>query len=614
MPPAAPTPQPRNNFYGLEALGYEVTGLKGVWLADQLDIEALCFRINHTRAEGGLGRFHHFKRYVDLLWNNEELECQKRFIWNPWSEKMLRKACEVNELSVAGCTSAGKSDPFALWAIVNYLMDPTHTLVFIMSTTLSGAKKRIWKTFKEYWEALPNLPGKPLWSTNEVQGINYQQTGYGQSSGIYLLASEQSNEKSALDKLIGMKAPKTQGPDGRDGKIILIIDEMTGMAESILNVVNSNLKPGNEGNFQIVGLGNPNSYFDSFGIFSQPKDGWGSVTLQDEEWETATGGLCIRFNGENNPRITEKNDTFSWMLTEKAINDMANTYGRDSLYFYRMALGMWSPQGVDAGIYTQADIVQSGSMKPAIWGFKKPKVLSALDPSFTNGGDRPSCTFSYLGEDAEGKQVLMLKEEIALKVNITDSETPVSYQMVYAWKKECEKRFVLPEDACFDATGGGIVFADVVKTVWSSRVFGITSAGKALKSEKDDGKEAIYDNRATQIWCGPHALFRSGQIKGITTELAKQLCSRQYDKNFQGDGRKVKVESKRIFKAREGHSPDESDSFLLTVELARLRHGFKAAERAATDHRATGNTWEAFKKKAHRITASRKLKRERDTP
>lgn len=605
----APEPNPPLNFYGLEDLGYEVTGMSGNWLANQLDIEALCFRINHVEEDGGLGKFGHFKRYVDLLWNNPALECQKRFIWNPWAEKMLRAACENKSLSVAGCTSCGKSDPFALWAIVNYLMDPTHTKVLVMSTTLRGAKDRIWKTFKEYWSAIPNLPGKALWSTNEVQGLDYEMKGYGNSSGVYLLASEQSNEKSAMDKLIGMKAPKTQGPDGRDGNLILIIDEMTGMAESILNVVNSNLKPGNEGHFQIVGLGNPNSYFDSFGLFSQPKDGWQSVGLQDEEWETQTGGLCIRFNAEKNPRITQQNEKFSWMLSQAAIDDMARTYGRDSLYFYRMALGMWSPQGVDSGIYTQADIVQSGSMQPAVWGLQKPKLLSALDPSFTNGGDRASCTFSEFGTDPTGKSVLMRKEEVPIQIDVSNTDVPVSYQMVYAWKKECERRFVLPEDACFDATGGGIVFGDVVKTVWSSRVLGITSAGAALKEK---GKDDIYANRATQIWCAPHAFFRAGQIRGVTADLAKELCSRQYDKNAQGDGRKVKVESKRVFKSREGHSPDASDSFLLTVELARIRHGFKTTERPRQDGASKLGTWASYRAKAHRITETKRLKRERE--
>ena len=104
---AAPAPEPHLNFYGLEALGVEPTGLTGNRLTDQLTIEAMCFRIGHTREEGGLGRFGHFKRHVDLLWNNPDLDCQKKFIWNPWAEKMLRKACEWNDLGVAGATSCG---------------------------------------------------------------------------------------------------------------------------------------------------------------------------------------------------------------------------------------------------------------------------------------------------------------------------------------------------------------------------------------------------------------------------------------------------------------------------------------------------------------------------
>jgi hypothetical protein len=187
--------------------------------------------------------------------------------------------------------------------------------------------------------------------------------------------------------------------EDRIGRIILIIDEATGCAESILNVINSNLKPGNVGHFQIIMLANPNSHFDTHGLFSTPEDGWNNLTLADEEWRTKTGGLVIRFNGEKNPRITEKNDKLSWMLRESDIKVMEETYGRNSLYYYRMALGMWYPAGVESGVYSQADIESSDSMGKAIWGYEKPIKISALDPSFTTGGDRASCTFRKSGID-----------------------------------------------------------------------------------------------------------------------------------------------------------------------------------------------------------------------
>jgi len=88
----------------------------------------------HAEHEGGLGAFGHFKNYVDLLWNNPDSGSQKRFVWNPWANRMLRKAFDNQELG-AGPTSAGKSDPFALYAAAMYFNRPTHTLVFVMSTT-----------------------------------------------------------------------------------------------------------------------------------------------------------------------------------------------------------------------------------------------------------------------------------------------------------------------------------------------------------------------------------------------------------------------------------------------------------------------------------------------
>ena len=802
--PPSLIPEIPPDIYGLEALGWRAEDLiSGNRLVDQINIESLCYRIGHTRGEGGLGKFGHFKNYVDLTINNPDLDCRKRFVWNSWSEKMLREACDWNELGVAGCTSAGKccapetlvrmfdgsvkrfdevqagdqvmgddstprkvlevhrgrgemykitpaqgdswtctgnhklvlvykisgavveidaekfyymekttpeglnlfwqirklpdgweefdefdispagegdwvgfsgdgnhrfllgdytvthnSDPFALWAVMNYLMDPTHTLVLVMSTTLQGAKKRIWKTLKEYWNALPDLPGKPLWSTNEIRGLSYEGDDYGDSSGIFLLASEQSNEKTALDKLIGIKAPRTGQPDDsfesmwidpeftelkkvlsrehledllprlrniskdRIGKLILIIDEATGCAESILNVIQTNLKPGNTGHFQVIMLGNPNSHWDTFGLFCTPVDGWQNVTLADEEWETTTGGLCIRFNGEKNPRIVDKNEKFSWMLRQEDISRMEETYGRDSLYFYRMCLGMWSPEGTDSGIYSQADLESNDAMKSAIWGFDKPTVLSALDPSFTNGGDRASCTFAHYGIDSTGKQVLELVEEIPIKVDINDTRVPVSYQMVRNWRRECEKRGCEAKNACFDSTGGGVTFADIVRTQWSALVQAISSAGKASKTPVGnergaDGKKMLcserYANKATEIWYGMHPFLRSGQIRGLTTSLAKQICSRQHDKSGRGDGRVLQTESKRVFKAREGNSPDESDSWLLLVEHAKTRHGFKPSERAAVSEgeKSQGHgvsSWAAFVQKARRITNVKKLK------
>jgi hypothetical protein len=651
------------NLYGLRKFGFdeEALGLTGNVLEDQIAIEATCIRIEHKEHEGGLGVFGHFKNYVDLLWNNPDSGSMKRCIWNPWANKMFRKMLTERELSIAGSTSAGKSDPAGLYAVVRYTTDPTHTLVFVMSTTIAGAKKRIWKTVREYWESIPNLPGKLLASTNEIKGLNYRGDGYGDSSGIYLLASEKSNEKAALDKVIGIKAPATGVVDAsydslmlreefadlanhfeeetlrdlvprlynlsqdRAGKLILIIDEMTGMAESILNAVNTNLKPGNVGHFQIIGLGNPNLVYDSFGVFSKPKGGWDKVNLLvDDEWETETGGLCIRFNGEKNPRIVEQNERYSWMLRKEDIQDMENRYGRESLFFHRMVLGTWCLEGAALGVYSPADIEMSGAKEEdVIWGYEPPKPVSFLDPSFTAGGDLAWATFGLLGKNHEGRMVLKLTEDVTLKVDPTNTLTPVNYQIVKAWRSECEARKVKPQCAAFDRSGGGIPFGDIVSVTWSPLVVGVTTGGSASKRPLFGEKHPStnnpvlacerFSNKATEVWHVAQPFLRAGQIFGVSDELAKELCSRQYDDAKGGDGRKVCIETKRKYKDREGKSPDQSDSFLGLVDFCREKHGFVCAEsdqiRAAGKMTATADfAWKHFREKARRVSNRRGLK------
>lgn len=639
--------------YELEKLGFEVP-ITGEWLKDQLWVEMICFRIGHTREYGGRGKFGHFKRIVDLLWNNPELACPKRFVWNPWAEKMLREACETGceELGVAGPTSAGKSDPFALWVAVNFMVDPTHVKGIIMSTTIQGAKLRIWKSFQEYVRALPEYPGKPVWSANMIQGPDYDYKGFGDGTGVQLLASEKSKEKDALEKMIGIKSPRTGEPDyslpalkkrfpdlakiypdhkleellprlmnveeDRIGKIILVVDEATGLPESLLNAINLNMKPGNVGSLQVIMLGNPALHFDSFGLFCEPAVGWSNVGLQDTEWETRTSGKCIRFNGEENPRITEKNDRYSWMLTQERIDGIARDCGgKSSLGYYRMVLGMWCPEGSTAGIYSQADIEQHGAMslEPVVWGMKKPTVHSSLDPSFVFDGDRAYVTFGKLGTDAEGKMVLEVTERLVLTIDLK-SKVPVNYQIVRQWKKECEARGVPPYNACFDSSGAGVVFGNIVQSQWSDAVQAITASGPQMEREggadKDkEGLEVKFSNRATQIWYTAHPFFRSGQIRGVTKSLATEICSRQHDEGAATtDGRSLKIESKRIYKRRTGQSPDESDSFFLLIEHCRMRHGFKPTEKVVKDIRRNpeaSGSWEKFKQRARRVTYKKNL-------
>lgn len=662
MTTAAASDEEPLNWYGLNEFGYDSTciPLTGDRDKDQLTIEGICFRISHAEHEGGLGRAGHFKQIVDLLWNNPNADSRKRYTWGPWGERMIAEMCECEELGVAGCGSAGKSDPASLYAIVSYLVDPTHTLVIMMSTTVKEAKRRIWKTFREYWLGVKNLPGKPLWSTNEIRGLDYNAQDFGESSGIYLMAGDKSKEAESVNRLIGIKPPKTGEPaesyeqlikkgefqdlvnkfdeetlrdllprlnnlsNDRTGKLIIIIDEATGVASSILDAIMSNIKFGNRGHIQIICLGNPDKIYDMFGIFCTPQCGWENLDLEnDEEWETISGGKVIRFNAEKNPRITEPDgDKFHWLPTKEAIAALVRKYGEKSRYYTRMVKAMWTLDGGEQSIYSPADIELSGARrKEVVWGYTPPTPVSFLDPAFTAGGDRAMATFGLVGDDVEGNRVFLATEKLAIKVDVNNAAVPVNYQIVRNWKMECQKRQVLPQHAAYDRTGGGIPFGDIVFTQWSPLVTGIVSGGSASKNplpgEYQPGtKKPVlacdrFANKATEIWYSAHPLFRSGQIFGVDEELAKELCSRQHSKK---GGTKLQVEEKRVYRDREGKSPDESDSFLGLVDFCRTKFKLIPNEKPrALAEQPMSNTaraaWNALKERARRISNRKNLKR-----
>lgn len=657
-------------FYGLAALGYaDAVPLTGDYFRDQLAIERLAFRIGHSSAEGGLGKFEHFKRFADLIYNREG--SYKRFIWHEWSEWFLRKCCEEAEIAAAGSASSGKTAPAAFWAVNSYLADPTHTKVFCFSTTIKEAKDRIWKEVVEFWNAAPEAEGKVgkyNQSLNQILGLNYSGKGFGTSSGIYLYAADKSNESTAYNSLIGSKVAKTgnpvEDPDAllrdpefadlvhmgydedllkdlvlrlqeisvnRRGRILIIIDEATGVSEKLLDAYLTNLKPGNEGRVQIIVIGNPSSRFDTHGKFCEPAAGWESVNEGMTEWRTVTGGVCIHFDGRKNPRIVKGDERLVWMPTEKANQALFDKYGENSPEAWRMVVGYWAPAGASDTIYSEADFMRSGALSrdPVIWrggyGDPPPKMLCGFDPAFAVKGDRAVAWFARLGIDQMGLQVLEAVEEVTIKPDINKKDVPVSEQIAVKWRHECQKRGVPPENCCFDSSGGGVSFAALVHRLWSPQVRAVSSGGKAsskpLRAEKDPSGKPIrgcdkYANRATELWCVNVPFLRTGQIKGIPSDLAKELCSRQLaKKKGVSNLDKIQIEKKRDFKDREKHSPDSSDGWNLTVDEALTRHGFRPSDRpaigsdAALPQRRADSPWEQLKARARKISNRKMLKR-----
>jgi hypothetical protein len=586
MEPAVIPPPPNLKPHEIFRYGMVFDGRQ----MNDLEIELYCYKIGRHRKKGGLGKWGHFKNFVDMTWNNPQVSPNVNFVWNEWNEQMIKSAIRNKQVAWAGCASSGKSAAAAVYAIVEYLSDPMHTLVIITSTTLTGARQRIWKSLDQYWRALPGLPGQMVPSIGRIKGANLDGKTFGDGTGIFLLASEKKKEKDALGKLIGIKAVDdvTNGKLVRPGRLLLIADELPELPESLVHAAHTNLWA-NTG-FKMIALGNPNSYFDAFGIVCEPKAGWDSITEDDLEWETKRG-VCIRFDASISPLI--QGDTrCHWMFSREDIDKAAADYGERSVYFYRMYKGFWAPQGAVDSLYSPGDILKYGT-GTVVWGLKTPIKVAALDPAFSYGGDRSILTFGTYGESAEGLATLQIDEQIALKedLELVRKGTPRSQQIVQMFREECEKRGVRPEHAAFDATGAG-PFGDMISAMWSNQVMRVNFAGKATNRpvSPHDRTPACerYDNKVSELWAVGKSLLRAGQIKNIPNDMAKEMCQRTYETVKGGEGMRIRIESKPDYKARCGDSPDLVDSFVVLMDLCRERFGFRSGERAANPAPRTG--------------------------
>jgi hypothetical protein len=89
--------------------------------------------------------------------------------------------------------------------------------------------------------------------------------------------------------------------------------------------------------------------------------------------------------------------------------------------------------------------------------------------------------------------------------------------------------------------------------------------------------EELYTNRVSELWFVGKELMRTHQVSGINSDLAQEMCARNYDL-IKSSSLKVKIESKGDFKSRFGRSPDLADAAFLALDCARQRLGLVAVD------------------------------------
>lgn len=570
---------------GVRVVGKELIAYGKAWHKETapsiLGINLMAFKNGWTKEKGALGKLGHYMNCVNLLWN--ETHSRIHFDWHPWAVDFAREACENPVLAIGGCASSGKSRGAAVWALVNWLCDPYNTMILVTSTSLKDSKKRIFGDITEMFNAIPGLPGKMVASIGMIRTVD--PAGKREASdkcGIALIAGEKKKEKEAVGKMIGFKAPR----------VFVVADELPELSEAIIDAYFSNITKNPTTGF--IGLGNPASQFDAFGRLAEPEAGWDSVSEHDHEWKTVSGKF-IRFDGFRSPNIIAGEDKWPYLFKQKDLDDDIRRYGSDSAIVWRMDRGYFSPIGAEDCIYSGADIVKYKAMKGVNWQ-EPPVRVASLDPSFTTGGDRTVLTLGEYGKNVDGMKTLKIKRSVLISEDASNKDEPRNFQIARQVVDILKQERIPPTHFAMDTTGAGDVLADIIVTLYGKGFHRVTFSGAAtdLPVSNFDSTPACekYKNRMTEIWFSGRDLIQTGQLKGITLDMATEMTARRYTVEKSASARVV-AETKPDMKARVGSSPDLSDSAFILLALCREKLGMVSMSKAAKPE-GTPRPWKQF--------------------
>ena len=554
-------------------------------------VELWCFRVLERNPDM-LSREQHFKNAAQMFFHKKT----ENFIWHPWAEDMLYECCHHKFVGFAGCGSSGKSEFMAIWALLNWLSAPFHTLSLVTSTSIRDAKKRVWGAIQRYWPCIKSVaPGK-LADTPTPALYAIRNGERMEQAGVYLIPAEAKKTSEVTGKMRGMKAHR----------VIVAADELSELGHAFLDTALSNLS--NNPELHICAAANPVSYYDPFGRFVEPVGGWGSITVNDERWETKIGGVCLHLDALKNPNYLAGENRWPIQKWEK-IDEARERLGEDNPIFWRDYRGFWPPQATSKAIYSEAEIVRFAADQKPVWKGRVERV-AGLDPSFVSGGDRCVLYLGSFGQNKDGADQVSFDEFHFLDEEASNPE-PRTFQIARKIQEIVTQAGVPWRNVGIDVTGGGVPFCDALATVCGSNEFlrvhfGGAPSGRSLSAYDSTPADEKYVNRVTELWFGAKEFLQNGQLRGVGPDLAKEMTSRNYDTRKSGS-MKVVVESKTDMKSRIGRSPDVADAAFVLLDVVRERFGMRPPQEGSSGKRGGQTKWKqsmSVGKFAPRRTAS----------
>lgn len=555
-------------------------GLRWPHDAHESEIEAACYLAGRSAAQGGLGRFDHFKRWTD--WHFEGIE------WNPWFELANRSLCDDSYVSThgkfsvrcvawTGCGAAGKTHSAGFFAFNWWLVSPGESSVTLTSTSKTAIGQRVWPVFQRLFNecidpdtGLTGQIGHLIDSKKMIQAEKGDE-----KHAIHALAVERGELQKSINALKGRHTPR----------MMLVVDEANTTPQAVFETIPNMAKGCRE--LVILVIGNAISRFDNHGRCCAPRNGWQSISVADQSWPTLgvpeweiEPGLCVHFDGEQSPNVIGRQTKWPYLYTYE--NYLKRRVHSKSIQYWSQDRGFWPVDGLINTVLSEVMIEKYGG-RGALKFVSRSRPVAALDPAF--GGDGCIAQFGRVGDVDGGKDALCLTEFIEIESS-AESSDEIDYQVARRFIELCKDRGVEPRDAGIDATGTGRGVYAIVSAEWSSEVHRVEFGGapSEMPASDDDPRPAreVYDRKVTELWYSIRELLKAGQLAGLYDAACIQFCTREFSMR----GRYIRLDDKVECKQKLGRSPDHADAIAVLGHVVRtngLRIASEIVERRGVD-------------------------------
>jgi len=510
-------------------------------------------------------------------------------LWNPNPkavQQLLHTVRSTQNLIVLGGAALGKTYTLICYVLLDWLRDPEHTEVKVISTTGGHAKSQSFSTLQRlYKAAIIPLPGI---SMDGFVGLDPKD----RHSAITLVAIPQGEDgRGVLQGFHPMPRTQAHPVFGAMSRVRACLDESeeipTGVWDGVANLLASAW--GAEA-VKVMCATNPRDVTSKLAQLAEPVNGWTTVHLdRDKEWVSSERWHVLRLDGADSENVIERKLRFPGFLTYEGYQKFALELGGQSPKYLTFGRGMYPLTAL------QNTLIPYSLLEEVIGQYLftgRTIGCGGIDLAY-EGGDRIIIFVGRYGK-AIGFQPLNGKPTLWQKPRYTiqcDQYFEMGKEKTLALASSIELKLkalnIHPDWTTCDRTGNGTGTHDALCEQWSGSIRGIMWGGEAgnrkILADDHDYAVEVYDGIDTEMYARVRKFLEFGfmafhpQIQ--VQQLFKELSGRRYQPAPKGPSGKprIRLEPKKEFKKRLGWSPDIADGLVMMVHGAAINGPEKAS-------------------------------------